>query len=59
MKKTITNIKTFYGKCKRVWYTLKKPTKEEWHQVAKISAVGIGAIGLLGFLISLIIESFI
>jgi protein transport protein SEC61 subunit gamma-like protein len=45
---------SFLLQCKRVWHLLRKPTIEEWKSVSKISAIGIGVIGLLGFLISLI-----
>ncbi len=37
---------------------LKKPTKEEFTKVAKVSAVGILIIGLLGFIISIIMGIF-
>jgi len=46
------SIKSFYLKCIRVWRVLKKPTKEEFLTIAKVSAVGILAIGAAGFLIS-------
>ncbi|HKL23947.1 MAG TPA: protein translocase SEC61 complex subunit gamma [Candidatus Nanoarchaeia archaeon] len=59
MKKKIRNLNLFYKKCKRVWKTLKKPTKEEWQQIAKISAIGIGIIGLIGFIISLVMKQFV
>ena len=59
MKKHISNLNSFYKKCKRVWKILKKPTKEEWQQVAKVSAVGIGIIGVIGFIISIIMKQFI
>ncbi|MEJ2268021.1 MAG: protein translocase SEC61 complex subunit gamma [Nanoarchaeota archaeon] len=59
MKKIITNIKSFIIKCKRVWLALKKPTKQEFQMIAKVSAIGIGILGLLGFLISLIMNLFI
>ena len=52
-------IKSFLLKCKRVWHTLKKPTKEEFRQISKISAIGIGILGLLGFLISITMKAFI
>ncbi len=51
-------IKDFIKKCKRVWLVLKKPTKQEFQGTAKISAIGIGIIGLLGFLIGLIMIIF-
>ncbi len=50
----ISKIKEFLEKCKRVLNVAKKPSKEELKQVAKISALGILAIGLIGFIIGLI-----
>jgi protein transport protein SEC61 subunit gamma and related proteins len=49
---------SFLLQCKRVWHLLRKPSVEEWKSVSKISAAGIGIIGLLGFLISLIMVYF-
>ncbi len=57
--KIFESIKTFLGKCKRVWMVLKKPTRDEFLKVAKVSAVGILIIGVLGFLISIIMKLFI
>ncbi len=53
------NPQSFIRKCIRVWHVLRKPTREEYTTVAKVSAVGILAIGLIGFLISVLIKSFI
>lgn len=50
--------KSFLLKCRRVWQVLKKPTKKEFELTAKISAIGIGILGLLGFLIALIMNLF-
>jgi len=50
--------KSFLIKCRRVWQVLKKPSREEFEQVAKVSAVGIAILGLIGFLISIIIGLF-
>ncbi len=58
MKKILTNTKQFIRKCKRVWHVLKKPTKKEFWGVAKISAIGIAILGLLGFALSIIIKGF-
>jgi protein transport protein SEC61 subunit gamma and related proteins len=55
----VQNIKSFYTKCRRVWISLKKPNKKEFEQVAKISAIGILLLGLVGFLISIIMKIFI
>jgi protein transport protein SEC61 subunit gamma-like protein len=48
------NLKSFTGQCLRVWKLLKKPSKTEWTTIAKVSALGLGLIGLLGFIISVI-----
>jgi protein transport protein SEC61 subunit gamma and related proteins len=54
----LENAKSFFLKCKRVWQVLKKPTKKEFELTAKVSAIGIGILGLLGFLISIIMSLF-
>ncbi len=51
--------KSFGVKCKRVWHALRKPTKKEFQMTAKISAIGIVILGLLGFIISLIMRLFV
>ena len=51
-----TSAKCFLIKCKRVWSTLKKPSRKEFEMVAKISAIGIVILGLFGFLISIVIK---
>ena len=55
----LINAKSFFFKSKRVWYVLKKPTREEFEQVTKISAIGILIIGVLGFAISILMNLFI
>ena len=49
-----TRLKSFIGQCNRVWYLLKKPNKEEFTTVAKVSAIGLGVVGGMGFLIAVI-----
>ncbi len=56
---TSGKFKHFLNKCKRVWHTLKKPTRKEFEQVSKISAIGILILGLLGFIISLAMKAFV
>ncbi|MEK6915695.1 MAG: protein translocase SEC61 complex subunit gamma [Nanoarchaeota archaeon] len=51
-------IKSFLAQCKRVWTVLKKPTRQEFNMISKISALGILAIGLVGFLIMIIMRVF-
>ena len=53
------SIKNFIAKCRRVWSVLKKPTKEEFEKVAKVSAIGILILGLIGFLIALFMKIFV
>ncbi|MCK4553148.1 protein translocase SEC61 complex subunit gamma [Candidatus Pacearchaeota archaeon] len=57
--KFTTSTKSFFLKCKRVWHVLKKPTKKEFETIAKVSALGILALGVIGFLISIIMKMFI
>ncbi len=59
MANIFSSLKSFAAKCKRVWMVLKKPTKETFLQVAKVSAVGILIIGFIGFAISLIMKLFV
>tara|TARA_Y100000034_G_C6766861_1_gene341897 strand:- start:103 stop:282 length:180 start_codon:yes stop_codon:yes gene_type:complete len=54
MKDMLNDLKSFFYKSKRVWYVLKKPTKEEFLMITKISAIGILAVGVVGFLISIL-----
>jgi len=53
MVKIIQPTKSFILKCKRVWHTLKKPSKKEFETIAKVSALGVAVLGTLGFLISI------
>jgi protein transport protein SEC61 subunit gamma-like protein len=50
------NIKSFYSQCIRVWHLLKKPNISEFTTVAKVSAIGLGLIGLIGFIISVVMS---
>jgi len=51
--------KSFALKCRRVWHVLKKPSKNEFVTVAKVSAMGIGLLGVLGFLVSILMKIFL
>ena len=55
----LTGIKSFGVKCKRVWLALKKPTKDEFTKVAKVSAAGILILGVIGFAISIFMKIFV
>jgi len=52
-------LKSFTIQSLRVWKILKKPSSSEFKTVAKISALGILALGLIGFTVSVIMKSFI
>ena len=45
-------IKSFTLQSLRVWKILKRPSSHEFGAIAKISALGILAIGAIGFAIS-------
>lgn len=49
-------LKAFFSKSKRVWLVLKKPSRKEFEMVAKVSAMGVLIIGVIGFAISILIK---
>ncbi len=51
-------LTSFLQKCVRVWHILRKPNSQEFKSIAKISALGVLAIGLIGFLVSVIMTIF-
>ncbi|MCK5609348.1 protein translocase SEC61 complex subunit gamma [Candidatus Pacearchaeota archaeon] len=57
MAKLLIQTKSFLVKCKRVWHALKKPSRQEFEQVSKVSALGILALGIFGFLISIVMKA--
>ncbi|MBU2053283.1 MAG: protein translocase SEC61 complex subunit gamma [Nanoarchaeota archaeon] len=59
VKKTFNSLKSFVLKSKRVWMVLKKPTRKEFETIAKVSAIGILLLGLIGFVISLVMKPFV
>jgi len=48
--------KSEFFKYARVWNLLRKPTMKEFKMVATVSALGLLAIGAIGFIISFIIS---
>lgn len=54
----LISLKSFFEKCKRVWMVLKKPTRDDFLKIAKVSAAGILIIGVLGFAISILMKLF-
>jgi|GEM_PF-133497 len=49
-------LKSFIAECKRVLRVTKKPDKQEFTTIVKISAIGIGIIGFIGFLVHFVKE---
>jgi len=47
----LSRLKTFGIECRRVFSVTKKPSKEEYQAIVKVSGIGILIIGLLGFII--------
>jgi protein transport protein SEC61 subunit gamma and related proteins len=47
---------SFGKQCVRVWHLLKKPDKSEFMTVSKISAIGLGLIGVVGFIIAILMS---
>ena len=47
-------LKNFIYKCKIVLRVTKKPTKEEFYTVVKVSALGMVIIGAIGFVIQIV-----
>lgn len=54
MATRLEKIGRFYGECVRVFRITKKPTKEEFKAIVKVSGLGILLIGLIGFIIHVI-----
>ena len=52
-------FKDFATECKRVLRITKKPTREEFKTIVKVSGLGIAIIGLIGFVIFFIKELFL
>lgn len=46
-------VKSFIKECVRVLKVTKKPTKDEFKTIVKVSGLGILIIGLIGFLIQM------
>ncbi len=47
-----TKISSNFQQYKRVWRLLKRPTKQEFLTIAKVSILGLLIIGAFGFIIS-------
>lgn len=47
------SLKEFVSECRRVLKVTKKPSKEEFSVIVKISGLGILVIGLIGFILQM------
>lgn len=54
----LEKIKSYISQAVRVWHLLKKPDVEEFTTISKISAIGLGLIGVMGFIINLVMTYF-
>lgn len=52
----VDKFKSFISESRRVLRVTKKPTKEEYLTISKVSGIGILIIGLIGFVLHLINE---
>jgi protein transport protein SEC61 subunit gamma-like protein len=50
------SISQFIKQCRRVLYISKRPDRDEFQNVAKITGIGIIIIGVIGFVITLIAQ---
>ena len=53
--KSKTFLSSTFSQYARVWRLLKKPTRQEFQTIAKISTLGLLLIGAIGFIISVAI----
>jgi len=53
-----SKLKRFIKESLRVLHVTKKPNKEEYLSIVKVSGLGIGLLGALGFIIFLIDQLF-
>ena len=49
-------FKSFVAQSLRVWRILRKPSGDEFRLISKVSALGILALGLVGFIISIAMD---
>jgi protein transport protein SEC61 subunit gamma-like protein len=49
-----SKLKSFIIQCKRVFKVTRKPGREEFMVIVKVSAIGILIIGFIGFIINMI-----
>lgn len=50
------DMKTTINRCIRIFYISKKPSDDEFWEVAKITSIGMIAIGIIGLVMSMIMN---
>jgi len=58
MTKVMNSLKSFFASSRRILNISQKPTRKEFLLMAKIIAIGIILIGVIGYLIKLIANFF-
>jgi len=53
IKNLFIKFKTFIIESKRVFQITKKPSKNEFQTIVKVTAIGVAIIGLIGFMIQI------
>ncbi len=56
MNLNMETISQFIRQCRRVIYVSRRPDRDEYQNVAKITGIGIIIVGVIGFIISLIAQ---
>ena len=56
MKLNSESISQFIKQCRRVLIISKRPDRDEYQNVAKITGIGILIIGVIGFIITLVAQ---
>jgi protein transport protein SEC61 subunit gamma-like protein len=51
---SMQKLKSFYAQCKRVFKVTKKPSRQEFMAIVKISGLGMLLIGFIGFIVHVI-----
>ena len=53
IKKLFIKLKTFIIESRRVFQITKKPSKEEFQTIFKVTAIGAAIVGFLGYVIQI------
>ena len=58
-KELVGRFQSFLLECKRVWQVTRKPTKDEYKVIVKVTGIGMLIIGFLGFIVNLLWQVFL